>query len=186
MRFLIGCSGAVGFVAFVVGLLVSLFVRDAAWSDRLTMAVVPGFMTFVAVLILAGRDSAKHSASILAVRDALLGGDDTSDHDFLSMRLCDDAPLLLETRKAVSRFFDVPTGKISRDVHLIDDLHVDNLQPSFQLSVVQSVIASRQVESKPFQFSMAGLESIDDLAKAIGGVFDDFDRRDYLGYSRES
>ncbi len=136
MHFLIGCSGAFALVAFVIGFAVSLFVRDATWTDRLTMAVLPAALTFVAVLLLSSRDSVQHSSTMQSVRSALLAGDDTSDDDFVSSRPFENATLLLETRKAISRYFDVPTVKVSRGVRLIHDLHVDKLERSFQFFVV--------------------------------------------------
>ncbi|NOX54420.1 MAG: hypothetical protein GXP27_08250 [Planctomycetes bacterium] len=95
----------------------------------------------------------------------------------MSSRPTPDAALLLETRRAISRFFDVPAEKIARDVHLVNDLHVEKLEPSFQCYVVTLVIASQSVELKPFRFTMAGLESIDDLTEAIRKVLDGFDRK---------
>lgn len=176
MRFLIGCSGVLSLVAFAIGFAVSLFIRDATWTDRLMMAGMPAVITFVAALLLSNRDSAEHSRTVQSVRNAVLAGDDTSDDDFVSSRPSKDATLLLETRQALSRFFDVPTGKIGRHIRLIHDLQVDKLQPSFQFYVVDSVIASQRVELQPFGFSMAGLETIDDLTDAIRHVLDDFDR----------
>ncbi|MFN3149753.1 hypothetical protein [Bremerella sp.] len=111
-----------------------------------------------------------------AVRHALLAGDDTSEFDFVSLRPFDDATLLLETRVAIARFFDVPTTRINRDVQLVDDLRVDKLEPFFQFSVVKSVIASQRIEPEPFGFSMAGIETIDDLTAAIRHVINGFDR----------
>ena len=96
------------------------------------------------------------------VRTCLLARNDLTDEQFVSSRPCDDAPLLLETRKAISPFFDVPTVKVGRDVGLIHDLHVDNLEPSFQLYVVDSLVASRTLAPRSFGFTMAGLVSIDD------------------------
>ncbi len=140
------------------------------------MAMMPAVITFVAVLVLASRDSAKHSATMRSVRNHLLAGNDTTDDDFVSLRPFDAPALLLETRKAISRFFDVPTEKINRDVQLIEDLHVDKLEPSFQFYVVDSVIASQPIEPKPFGFSIAGLKTLDDLTDAIRTVLEGFDR----------
>lgn len=176
MRFLIYCSGAIALVAFVIGFAVSLFVHDASWTERLIMATMPAAITFVAVLLLASRDYAKHSATMRFVRNHLLAAADTTDDEFVSFRPFDAPALLLETRKAISRFFDVPTGKINRDVRLIHDLHVNKLEPAFQLYVVDSVIASQQIVPKPFGFTMAGLETIDDLTDAIRAVLDRFDQ----------
>ncbi len=178
MRFLIGCSGVIALVAFIIGFVAFLFISDATWADRLTIAAMPAIITFVAALLLASRDSARHSSTVRKVRAYLLACNDSTDEQFMSPQPCDDAALLLETRKAISRFFDVPTVKVTRDVHLIRDLHVDKIEPSFQFYVVDSVIASQQDELKPFGFAMAGLAPIDDLTNAIHKVLDGRDRND--------
>ncbi|MBN2294364.1 MAG: hypothetical protein JXM70_18190 [Pirellulales bacterium] len=172
MRFLIGCSGAIAFIVFIIGFVVSLFVGEATWTERITVGAMPAAVVFIVVLLLFMRDSARQSASIRSTRNHLLACGDKSDDIFISSFSTDNALLLLETRKAIAQFFDVPTSKIARDVHLIDELHVDRLEPSFQFYVVNSVIASQPVEPKPFAFDMAGLESIDDLAYAIRKVID--------------
>jgi hypothetical protein len=172
MRFLIGCSGAIALAVFIIGLPVSAFVSNVTWADRLTFAAVPSVITFVAALLLATRDSARHSSTMRKVRAYLLARNDSTEQQFMSARPYDDAPLLLETRKAISRFFDVPTVKVGRDVHLFHDLHVDELEPSFQFYVIGAVIAPHVGPPKRFWFPMSGLASIDDLTRAIRGVLD--------------
>ena len=41
MRLLIGCSGAIALVFFVIGFAGALFARDASWSERLFIAAMP-------------------------------------------------------------------------------------------------------------------------------------------------
>jgi hypothetical protein len=176
MRLLIGCSAALALVVFMIGFVVSLFVRDASWLDQLTLAGMPAIITFAAALFLFSRDSAKHAATMRSVRNSLLSHPDTNDDLFLSPRSFDNTGLLLQTRTAIARFFDVPPEKIARTVRLIDDLHVDKLEPSFQFFVVESVIARQNIEPKPFTFSMAGLDTIDRLAMAIQDVLDGFNQ----------
>ena len=170
MRFLIGCSSAIAVVVFIICFAISLFVRDATWTDRLLMASTLSIITFVAALLLAMNDSAKRSTAMKSARKYILACSDMNDEDFVASLPFDDVALLLSTRKAISQFFNVPEVQISRNVHLIHDLHVDELEPSFQFFVVDFVIASQQTEPKSFGFSMAGLETIDDLAGAIRGV----------------
>ncbi|MFN0196848.1 MAG: hypothetical protein ACKVT0_08870 [Planctomycetaceae bacterium] len=176
MYFLIGCSGVMALIAFLVGFAVSLFVRDASWIDRLTMAVMSALITFVAVFLLSSRDWVKRRSTMKSVRNHLLARDDTTNNEFLSSIPYEDVALLLETRKAISRFFDVPIERVGRDLQLIHDLHVDEFEPFFQFSVVNSVIASQQIEPKAFGFTIAGLETIDDLTHAIRNVLDGFER----------
>jgi len=174
MRFLIGCSGAIALVAFVIGLAASASASGATWAERVTMVAVPSTITFVAAFLLFARDSARHRSTMHKVRAYLLSCNDSTDEQFVSSRPCDDAPFLLETRKAISHFFDVPTVKVGRDVRLIHDLHVDRLEPAFQFYVVDFVVASRTLAPRPFMFTMAGVTSIDDLTQAIRKVLETF------------
>ena len=173
MRFLVGCSAVIAFVAFIIVFVVSLFVGAATWTDSLIMGTLTASVVFIVVLLLFVRDFARHSATVRTVRRHLLACGDTSDENFIASRATNVAMLLLETRKAIARFFDVPTTKVGRDAHLIHDLRVDKLEPWFQFYVVDSVIASQPVEPKQFGFTMANLVSIDDLTHAIRKVLDD-------------
>jgi hypothetical protein len=172
MRQLMGCSGAIALLAFVVGLAVSLFVVDAGWIDRLMVAAGVSMAAFIAAFVLSSDDAAQHAATVQAVRTRLLVAADSSEEQFLASRPYDDTQLLLETRKAIARFFDVPDTKIPRDVHLLDDLQVDRLDPSFWFHVVNSVVVAQHATPTPFTFNIAGLQSIDELARAIEKVLD--------------
>jgi hypothetical protein len=168
------CSGALALVFFVIGFAGSLFVRDGSWSERLLVAGITAGMAFAAAVLLSSRDLVQHAATRGSVRKDLLARGDTTDDDFVSSRPTDQIGLLLETRKAIARFFDVPAEKVDRDIHLIRDLHVDKLEPAFQFFVVQAIIASQQVRPQPFGFSMADLVTLDDFTTAIRKVLDGF------------
>lgn len=163
-------------VVFGIGFALSLLVREVTWTERVIMAVFPASMVFVAFLVLSIRDHVEHSVVMQSVRDKLLISRDTSNDDFLSLKPFDEATILLDVRQAISDFFDVPAKKVNRDVRLFQDLHADKLEPSFQFSVVHTVIASRMQEPKPFLFSLAGLETLDDLAVAIRDILDGDER----------
>jgi len=172
MRFLLIFSGLLSVVPFVIGFVVSLFIPQATWIDRLGMAALPAGCTFLAAILLFNRDSARTSSIMQGVRDDLLESQDTTDEQFLSARPCEDVPLLLELREAIAQFFDVPACKISWNVDLISDLHVDQLEPTFQFAVVRPAITSRQKEPQSFGFSTTNLHSIDELVTAIREVLD--------------
>ncbi len=174
MRILIGCSTAIVLVVFIVVFVVSLAFRDASWAARVTIALVPTGMALIAVLLLSCRDALRYSATMRTVRNRLLKSNDSTDDEFIMSAPAADAAILLETRKAISQFFDVPTSKIRREIHLVHDLRVDKLTPSFQFVVVESVIASQSVELQPFTFSTASLTTIDELAVAIQDILDGF------------
>lgn len=172
MRFLLIFSGLLAVVPFVIGFVASIFIPDVTWIGRLVVAAVPAFCTFFAAILLFTRDSARYSATIKKVRDNLLVSWDSTDEQFLSARPCEDTSLLLELREAIAQFFDVPACKVARDVDLISDLHVDQLELPFQLAVVRPAIASRQKEPQSFGFSTTKLHTIDELANAILEVLD--------------
>src|SRR5262249_46642819 len=113
-----------------------------------------------------------------SVRECLLAGADSSDEQFLSLRPCDDSSLLLETRAAIAQFFDVPCDKIQRNVRLIEDLHVNELEPGFHTVVVEILMAARFTEPRSYRFTMARIHSIDDLTRAIRQVLDRCERED--------
>lgn len=172
MRFLLIFAGLLSIVPFVIGFVVTLFIPDVPWIARLVGATIPAFCTFFAVILLGSRDSARYSATIKKVRGNLLASWDSTDEQFLSARPCKDASLLLELREAIAQFFDVPACKVARDVDLISDLYVDQLEPTFQFAVVRPAITSRQKEPQPFGFSTTNLHSIDELVTAIREVLD--------------
>ncbi|MEQ8634127.1 hypothetical protein [Gimesia maris] len=172
MRFLLIFSGLLAVVAFVIGFVASLFIPDVTWIGRLGVAAIPAGCTFLAAILLFTRDSARHSATIKKVRGNLLASWDSTDEQFLSARPAEDPSLLLELREAIAQFFDVPACKISRNVDLISDLHVDQLEPSFQFAVVRPAIISRQKEPQSFGFSTTSLHTLDELVKAIHEVLD--------------
>ncbi|QDT93807.1 hypothetical protein [Gimesia algae] len=172
MRFLLIFSGLLAVVPFVIGFVVSLFITDGPWIARLVGASIPAFCTFFAAVLLGSRDFARHSATIKKVRGNLLASWDSTDEQFLSARPCEDTSLLLELREAIAQFFDVPACKVARDVDLISDLHVDQLEPSFQFAVVRPAIASRQKEPQSFGFSTTSLHTLDELVTAIREVLD--------------
>lgn len=172
MRFLVVFSGIIAIVPFLIGFVVSLFIREVTWGDRLTIAAIPAFCTFIAALLLGSRDSARTISTIKQVHDDLLSCNDSSDEQFLSCQPYEDADLLLEIRHAISLFFDVPASKVSRDVDLIRDLQIDKLDLPFELSVVRSVVIPRLAEPKSFTFSRTNLTSIDDLANEIRNVLE--------------
>ncbi|WP_417380250.1 hypothetical protein [Gimesia sp.] len=172
MRYLLIFSGLLAVVPFVIGFVVSLFIPDVTWIERLGMAALPAGCTFFAAILLFSRDSARNSATMRDVRDDLLDCPDTTDEQFLSARPCEDTSLLLELREAIAKFFDVPVCKVARDVDLISDLCVDQLEPTFQFAVVRPSITSRQKEPQSFGFSTTNLHSIDELVQAIHEVLD--------------
>ncbi|WP_417386278.1 hypothetical protein [Gimesia sp.] len=172
MRVLLILSGLLAVVAFVIGFVASLFIPDLTWIERLGVAMIPAFCTFFAAILLFTRDSVRYSATMQDIRKNLLNSPDTTEEQFLSARPVEDPSLLLELREAIAQFFDVPVFKVARDVDLISDLHVEQLEPTFQFAVVRPAITSRQKEPQPFGFSTTSLRTIDELVKAIHEVLD--------------
>ncbi len=176
MRGLVACSSFLVLPAFVIAFVITLFNPDMTWIQRLAGAGCMAATVFVAAFMLGLRDHQNQRRASTKVRKQLLESPDTSDKAFIDQRPTDEPELMIRTRTAIANFFDVPATKINRDVNLVADLQVNNFEPGFQFAVVDSVIAQQPVERRMFGFSMAGLETIDDLVIAIRRVLDDFEK----------
>ncbi|WP_146504630.1 hypothetical protein [Rubinisphaera italica] len=127
-------------------------------------------MVFLANFLLMLRDYSQFKKYNTRVGDMLRSLDDQSDEHFLAAHPTENSDLLLKIRQAISDFFEVPSTKIHRDAHLIDDLNVHKLQPSFQFSVVNTVISSQPDKQNSFFFCMDDINTIDEFAQAIANI----------------
>jgi len=174
MRGMIGCAGALALVAFILGLPFSFFFTVDHWSHRFLIASMPAAFTFVATILLCMRDHSSYNESTALVRRSLLDRADTSDDEFVALISNSDAKLLLQTRDAIAEFFNVPTCKLLPDDDLRTVLLADKLEPSFQMYVVDSVIAKNTDNPQPFMFGLDGISTIIDLSAAIGDALKGF------------
>ncbi len=172
---MIGCAGMIAAVAFVFGIIGSLFATEADIGERLMIAVMPAAIAFVAALILFARDHARHTSTMRPVRQVLLARQDVNDHDFFAHFPDADSTLITQTRQAISQFFDVPAQKIHPTDDLRNDFQFDTLEPSFHSFVVYHVLDVRNVAPQPFTFNTGDLTDVGDLAKEIQRVLDGFD-----------
>jgi hypothetical protein len=171
---MIGCAGMIAAVALILGIIASLFSTEAPFPERLTIAIGPAGMAFVAALLLLTRDRARHVSAVKAVRQMLLAREDVSEAKFMAHFPDADPTLIAQTRQAVSKFFDVPAQKIHPTDDLRSNLQFDALEPGFHSFVVYQVLADRNVAPQPFWFKSGGLRDIGDLAKEIQRVLDGF------------
>ena len=174
MREMIGCAGALALIAFVLGLPFTLFITVDHWSQRLFLASTYATITFVATILLCLQDYSSHRKNRAMVRRTLLDRSDTSGDGFVALISNPNANLLLQTRNAIADFFNVPAEKLLPNDDLRTVLRADKLEPSFQLHVVNSVIAKNTDEPQPFMFGLEGLSTIADLSTAIENVLDGF------------
>jgi hypothetical protein len=167
MRELVVLCSVLAGLAFLCGFGSTLPIPDATLELRLTAGVMTAFVTFAAALGLGLRDWAVKSIHLRRARKHLLQSMDTSDEAFC----CGGGSvLLLDIRRAIAQFFDVPASKVRRDVDLVRDLGTHCLEPDFHFSVVQTVLATQNVEPRDFWFTMQGVTTIDALAEAIEDV----------------
>jgi hypothetical protein len=172
---MIGCAGMIAAVAFIFGVIGSLFATKASLTERLMIALIPAACAFVAALILFTRDHARHTSTMRAVRNMLLARNDVNDHEFFAHFADTDSTLIAQTRQAISGFFDVPAKKIHATDRLHNDLRFGTLEPAFHSFVVYHVLNVRNVVPHPFTFNTADLTDIGDLAKEIQRVLDGLD-----------
>ena len=173
MRGMIGCAGILALVAFILGLLFSFFFTVDHWSHRFLIACMPAAFTFFAAILLCLRDQSAHSEHIAVVRRSLLQREDTPDDDFVTSN--PNAKLLIQTRDAIANYFDVPAVKLSPNDDLRNNLRADKLEPSFQMYVVDSVVADNTNNPQPFSFGLDGITTIVDLSAAIEDVLNGFE-----------
>ena len=173
MRGMIGCAGILALVAFILALPFSLFFTVDHWSHRFLIACVPAAFTFFAAIFLCMRDQLSQSENIGVVRRTLLRRADTPDDVFVTSN--PDAKLLIQTRDAIANYFDVPGAKLLPTDDLRNDLRADKLEPSFQMYVVDSVVANNTDNPQPFMFGLDGITTIEDLSVAIENVLKGFE-----------
>jgi len=176
MTFRIGCAAAVlGLVASSLTLFVILTVRFQSLEELIISSLLVWGMTTVAAILLATRDWVRTSATYRLVRRCLNANSDISDEQFLSGRLTNNSALLIETRQAVAEYFNVPREKLARDLHLVKDLRSHRFEPSFPLFILNTLIASHVKEHADIGFSMVGIETLDDLARAVQKILNDIE-----------
>lgn len=163
-------------VAFVFGVIGSLFATGATLAERFMISLVPAALAFVAALLLFTRDRARHSMALREVRRVLAARDAVADQDFLAYFPDIDSTLLSQTRVALAEFFDVPPQKIHPTDRLHEDLRFGTLDPAFHSFVVYHVLSARMVEPQPFTFRTARMADIGDLAKEIQRVLNRLDK----------
>jgi hypothetical protein len=169
---MIGCAGILALVAFILGLPFSFFFTVDHWSHRFLIALMPAAFTFFAAILLCLRDQSAISEHVSAVRRSLSQRPDTSDNDFVVSN--SNQTLLLQTRDAIANYFDVPAAKLLPNDDLRIILRADKLDPSFQMYVVDWVVANNADDPQPFMFGLDGINTIVDLSAAIEDVVDGF------------
>ncbi len=175
---LVGCAAMIAAVAFVLGLIGSLFATTANFGERLLIAAGVAAVAFVAALMLFIRDYASRTAAIRAVRRMLLARSDVSDADFSSHFPEVDPTFLGQIRQAVSGAFRVPAAKIHPGDNLRRTFRCDVLEPEFHSIVIFDILKTRKVTPAPgqlFAFHSSALNSFGDLAKEIQRILDGFD-----------
>ena len=175
MRVAIVLATIIAAIAFVFGLIGSLFATGASFAERIMLAAMPAAMAFAAALALFARDHWRYASVVRAVRQVLLARDDVTDAEFSSYFPDSDSVLLGQIRQAVSVFFDVPAAKIHPTDDLRRDLRCDKLEPSLHSFVVYHVLNARSIAPQSFVFHTIALNGFGDLVKEIQRVLDGFD-----------
>jgi len=171
-----GCAGLLASIAFIFGVPFSFFFTVNHWSERFLIAIAPAGLTFIAAVLLFLRDHSSHENSIAIVQALMSTRADTPDDNFIAGVPDSNSEVLLQTRKAIAEFFDVPIRKLRPNDDLRAVLHADKLEPAFQMYVVDSVIAKNTKDSQTFAFGLDGLSTIVDMSAAIEDVLEEFGR----------
>ena len=169
MRETAGCAAILATVAFLFGLPFSLFFTVDHWSERFLIALMPAAMTFIAAFGLMLRDRSDFVFSKNEIQQKLLKRI-TEPEKTLIEPLSFEEQILVETRCAIAKYFEVPPNRIRALDNLHQDLTFDKLAPSLQMFVVDSVLFNHVDCPESFWFGLDGLETVADLSKAIGEI----------------
>jgi hypothetical protein len=172
VRDMIGCAGMIAAIAFLLGLIGSLFVNEVNLFQRLMIALMPAALGFVAALLLLTRDRLRHTATMRDVRRMLLARRDVNDDEFIAQFPAADATFLAQIRQALSQFFDVPAEKIYATDNLNKDLRFSTFEPAIHCYVVYHILNAHDMAHQAFKFNTADLSDIADLAQEIQRVLD--------------
>jgi hypothetical protein len=167
IRPVFGCAAMIGLVAFVIGLVLSLFRGDKNSPSPLVCGAISGGMAFFAALLLFARDSSRQQAAISFVRRKLLGRQGVDDSEFCRHFPDCDAKLVIDIRAAIGAFYNVPPERVHPNDSLQQDLRVDTLEPSFHYFVISHIAECRKVTLGPFSFRLSALQNLHDFATEI-------------------
>lgn len=173
---MIGCAGIIAGIAFAIGLIASLFARDASLGERLLIPFMAAGMTFIAALLLFWRDKARHTRLIRRVRRKLLERDDIRDSEFAKSLPDVDPVFLLQLRSAIAEFFNVPPARIHASDDLRQDYLFDKIEPGFHFFIMHHMIKAREIRYSPTKivvFHSNNLQGIRDLAGEIQRILED-------------
>jgi hypothetical protein len=152
---MIGCAATIAAVAFVIGCIGSFFALEATLGERLMIASMTAGMTFLAAFVLFLRDRVSKVLSRRSVRRKILVRAEISESEFVHEAILSgvDEALMVQTRGAIARFFDVPMSKIYPMDNLSKVFAFDNLEPEFHNYVVFQILAERGLEDQSFWFN---------------------------------
>jgi hypothetical protein len=167
---MIGCAAMLAVVPLVIGSVIALFITDAPLVGRLTVATMPAAITFVAALLLAVFDHARHRSNINSVRKMLLSREQVGDSVFCSHFPDADPKMLTLTRDGIAQFFDVPSAYIHPTDQLDPDLRFSSLEPAFHTCVTYYVLAECGAIEAPFTFRSHRVTDVATLAKEISRI----------------
>ena len=157
-------------IPLLIGILVSLLVRDIPIVGRALIAVMPAVITFIAATLLFATDALKHQSHMAAVRKTLRARSPVRDEDFCQYFPEVDAKMLRLTREGIAQFFDVPAETIHPSDELESDLHFSSLEPAFHSFVTYFVLAECCAIEASFTFRSSRMSDVGSLAKEISRI----------------
>jgi hypothetical protein len=167
---MIGCAAVLAVVPLALGSIIALFMTDAPVGSRLIVATMPAAITFVAALLLAASDNARHRSNINSVRKLLLSRNQVDDATFCLYFPDADPEMLTLTRDGIAHFFGVPSACIHPTDQLDPDLRFTSLEPAFHTSVTFHVLAKCGAIEAPFTFRSHRVSDVATLAKEISRI----------------
>lgn len=164
---MMGCAVVMAGIGFGFGLVGSMFVTGISFPERLMLAGMPAVFAFLAALLLACRDRFRHAKIRRQVREHLLEEKPVDNSDFVAAFPNLESDLILQTRQAISEFFDVPIATIHPSVDLRNDLAWESLSPGLMVFVTQRVFSSFRFTSQYLAIETEEQNSLGDLCEEL-------------------
>jgi hypothetical protein len=132
-------SGCIAFIFALVGFVIGL-IDSRDFKVSLCLALVTGFVAYIAATILGMRDTSNTRKALNRVRNKLNDRSQLSAKSFCEHFDDNDYGLALSIRNALSKFYDVAEGSIYPDDDLWRDLEFSFFEPWVYKHLAISVI----------------------------------------------
>lgn len=160
---------AISLCVFTVAIAGALLLTEFTFQECAGVSAMAASMAFVAASLLIFRDHRRRLTAKQRVRRLLLRWEDFTEQ--APERHSIESSLLVQTRKAVADFFDVPMNKI-RPTDNFELLEAKAFEPHFHFFVIEHVLRQRHLDVGAFTIRLEETESVADFARKIHEILE--------------